>query len=261
MKKVKYLNKTNFIKDSLRVSLNNYKEVVYYGLMIFLISMVLVLPVFAYIWNFNVIDFEIAPSDFYLNLFIVFLAIFTLLTVFISGYEYRAIKGGIDKSDKLAPFNNWLNMFVEGFKLIIVRFIYALLPLILFLIGGYFEIFSLWAIGMILYVLIYFMQIMGTNNFIYNGGKISEAFNFNEIIGKIKDIGWTNYIIYIIFAAITASIIYCGLIIIFFIVSTILGLVLGAFSMIIMYFVSCVFEAYITIFISRSFGLIFNEIS
>ena len=65
------------------------------------------------------------------------LGMFIFLPLFlISGYNYRVIKigvkGMINGEDELPEFDEWVNMFVDGIKVFIVEFAYALIPIVLF---------------------------------------------------------------------------------------------------------------------------------
>ena len=55
------------------------------------------------------------------------------------GYEWKIYQA----DSKLPAFNNWIEMFINGIKLIIVNFVYFLIPLIVFLVTGGIAIFGL----------------------------------------------------------------------------------------------------------------------
>ena len=130
---------------------------------------------------------------------------FLLLPIFlIYGYSYRVVKisveGMINGNDPLPEFDNVIDMFVDGIKVVIVYLVYLLIPLILFIlfaiissaIGGYGET-VLMAIGSIVTVVAilgaYLMSMFGVAHMANNGDSLSKAFAFKEIIEIIKSVG------------------------------------------------------------------------
>lgn len=130
---------------------------------------------------------------------------FLLLPVFlIYGYSYRvtkiSVEGMINGNDPLPEFDNVIDMFVDGIKVIIVYLVYLLIPFIIFIlfaivssaIGGYGES-ALMAIGSIVTVMAivfaYLMSMFGVANMANNGDSLAKAFDFNEIIDIIKSVG------------------------------------------------------------------------
>ena len=105
---------------------------------------------------------------------------FLFLPIFlIYGYSYRvtkiSVEGMINGNDPLPAFDNVIDMFVDGIKVIVVYLIYALIPFIIFLlfamvssaVGGYGES-ALMAIGSIITVVAivfaYLMCMFGVAN-------------------------------------------------------------------------------------------------
>ena len=130
---------------------------------------------------------------------------FLLLPLFlVYGYSYRvtkiSVEGMINGNDPLPEFDNVIDMFVDGIKVVLVYFVYALVPLILFFlfaavsssIGGYGES-ALMAIGTVVTVVAllfaYVMSMFGVAHMASNGDSFSKAFAFNEIIDIIKSVG------------------------------------------------------------------------
>ena len=130
---------------------------------------------------------------------------FLFLPIFlIYGYSYRvtkiSVEGMINGNDPLPEFDNVIDMFVDGIKVIIVYLVYALIPFILFFlfafissfIGGYGES-VLMGIGTIITVVAllfaYVMSMFGVAHMANNGDSLSKAFAFNEIIEIIKSVG------------------------------------------------------------------------
>lgn len=130
---------------------------------------------------------------------------FLLLPIFlIYGYSYRvtkiSVEGMINGNDPLPEFDNLIDMFVDGIKVILVYLVYLLIPFIIFLIfalisssiGGYAES-ALMAIGSIITVVAilfaYLMSMFGVANMANYDDSLSKAFDYKEIIEIIKSVG------------------------------------------------------------------------
>ena len=111
---------------------------------------------------------------------------FLLLPIFlIYGYSYRvtkiSVEGMINGNDPLPEFDNIIDMFVDGIKVVLVYLIYVLVPFIIFFlfavisssIGGYGES-ALMAIGTVITVVLilfaYVMSMFGVAHMANNGG-------------------------------------------------------------------------------------------
>ncbi|MBR5504640.1 MAG: DUF4013 domain-containing protein [Methanobrevibacter sp.] len=120
------------------------------------------------------------------------------------GYSYRVTKisvhGMINGNDPLPEFDNVIDMFVDGIKVILVYLVYLLIPFIIFMIfamvssaiGGYGES-VLMAIGSIVTVVAivaaYLMSMFGVANMANYGDSLRKAFDYEEIIEIIKSVG------------------------------------------------------------------------
>ena len=130
---------------------------------------------------------------------------FLLLPMFlIYGYSYRvtkiSVEGMINGNDPLPAFDNIIDMFVDGIKVVLVYLIYLIVPFIVFLlfaavsssIGGYGES-ALMAIGSVVTVVLilfaYVMSMFGVAHMASNGDSLSKAFDYKEIIEIIKSVG------------------------------------------------------------------------
>lgn len=164
-------------------------------------------------------------------LLIISLIIFPLIL----GYMVRIYRG-----ETPAPeLKNWWAMFVDGLKLFVVCLIYAL-PIILLMIAAFLPVVSavitsggvttdftamseaqseqwitahpeiLSAVGlMVVLLLVTFIVAIVITIFSFIGsvrfartGKIGEGFNFSEILGQIRRIGWFTYIAALIIMAV-----------------------------------------------------------
>ena len=161
---------------------------------------------------------------------------FLFLPIFlIYGYSYRvtkiSVEGMINGNDPLPEFDNVIDMFVDGIKVIIVYLVYALIPFILFFlfafissfIGGYGES-VLMGIGTIITVVAllfaYVMSMFGVAHMANNGDSLSKAFAFNEIIEIIKSVGVVRSLATYIGLAIIAIALYA---IVFFLIFFVFG--------------------------------------
>jgi hypothetical protein len=202
----------------------------------------------------------------------------------ITGFNYRvintAVHGIINGRDPLPGFDDPINMFIDGVKVVIVQVIYLLVPMIIFLvfalIAGHISgiasgvlIFIGCLITLVVGVAACLMSQMGICHMAYNDGAFSKAFALSEIKEVIDEIGWFECILT-----------YIGLIIIVFVISvvvtTLIGIIfalfgvsgaflgvdpsgillLGTFinSTIAMFIVG----PYLSIFASRSMGLLYT---
>lgn len=158
---------------------------------------------------------------------------FLLLPAFlITGYNYRvintAVHGIINGRDPLPDFDDLIDMFVDGVKVVIIQIVYLLIPAIVFLIfaivaghlsGGIST--ALMIIGCIitfaLGIVACLMSQMALCHMAYNEGSFSKAFAFSELKEVIDEIGWFKCI---------AT--YLGLIIITLVISFVVTLIIGA---------------------------------
>ena len=194
---------------------------------------------------------------------------FLLLPAFlITGYNYRvintAVHGVINGRDSLPDFEDLIDMFVDGVKVVIVQIAYVLVPIIVFLI------FALLAGQLpVLFVVACLMDQMGLCHMAYNDGAFSKAFAIKEIKEVIDEIGWFNciatylgLIIITLVIALVVTVIVYGIFTVFGVSSAVLGLdpsgifILGVLinSAITMFIVG----PYLSIFNSRSIGLLYT---
>ena len=210
---------------------------------------------------------------------------FLLLPAFlITGYNYRvintAVHGIINGRDPLPGFEDIIDMFVDGVKVVIVQIAYLLVPFIVFMIfaviasniGGAASS-AIMVIGCILtFVLLIaacLMSQMGLCHMAYNEGSFSKAFAITEIKEVIDEIGWFNciatylglIIITLVISIVVTALIY-GIFTVFGISSAVLGanpsgiFVLGVLinSLVTMFIVG----PYLSIFNARSIGLLYT---
>ena len=202
---------------------------------------------------------------------------FLLLPIFlITGYNYRvienAVHGIINGRDPLPGFEDLIDMFVDGIKVVIVQIAYLLVPCIVFIIFALiasqladFASVAIMVIGclitFVLVVIACLMNQMGICHMAYNEGAFTKAFAISEIKKVVDDIGWFKciatylglIIITVVISAVVTSIIYA-----IFMVFGISGAVLGADPSGI-FILGVLFNSAITMFIVGPYLSIFNS--
>ena len=210
---------------------------------------------------------------------------FLFIPIFlVVGYNYRvintAVHGIINGKDPLPEFNDLIEMFIDGVKVVIVQIGYLIIPIIIFLIFAFIassinSVLSavIMIIGtlttLIIGVITCLMTQMGICHMSYNDGSLSKAFAIKEIKEVIDEIGWFKCILT-----------YLGLIIITIVISSVVTFILGlifavfgisgsilgasptgifALGVLINIFVSMFLVGpYLSIFNSRSVGLLYT---
>jgi len=152
---------------------------------------------------------------------VIILGIFFILSIiiigifFVLGYFLRIIKATLAGYDELPEFDEWGDMFVDGLKVLVVSFVYMIIPLIVIGVGIFASIASYTAtsasnpfaflavigvtgiIGGILALIFGLVAYIAIANMaLYD--EIGAAFNFGEILNRIKMIGWGKYIVWYI---------------------------------------------------------------
>lgn len=250
-------------------------------------------------------SFEYSSKDWKTIAKLAIISIFNslILPVFlIQGYSYRiiviGINGLINGDDPLPEFNNWINMFIEGIKVFIVRFIYLLPGTIVFIAILFSQIFFLnslapnfyigsevsppiemigviWmiiVIPIILWLFSYLISNIAIANMANNKGSLKSALNFKEIIKIIKSIGVFKYIeFYIGYIVIFVGLLTTAAIFIL-LFSSVLGIfsivisssfdigaiILGILSYILLSLAFLVLGSFFIIFESRAIALMYN---
>ncbi|HMK54968.1 MAG TPA: DUF4013 domain-containing protein [Methanobacteriaceae archaeon] len=181
------------------------------------------------------------------------------------GYVFRVLKASIAGSDELPDFDQWGEMFLDGFKVFVVQIAYFLIPGLVIFLGLWTSINSLISIegntttstavfgilggsltlGIILLVIFGVLFIMALANMAYHNSELKAAFRIREILDMIAQIGWVEYIIWYVAMIIMGTI--------FGVIFSILGIipVIGWIILIL------IVHPYLYLFYSRSLGLLF----
>lgn len=223
------------IRDSLKYPLSDWKKILILGIL-------LVISNFYAILNFG---------NWVLTLFLGLFGV--IVGMLIYGYFIRIIEASIADISELPNFDEWKNMFIDGLKMFIIVLIY-IIPLILILIVAAITSSSNTMFTVVLYLisLLYLICIgpmlaMGLANMAYNN-QMSKAFKFGEIIEKIRNIGWWNFLSWYIVVVVLLII----LLIMAVILDLILGLINSTFGSIM---ISLLVIPYIYMFLGRSIAL------
>ena len=161
-----------------------------------------------------------------------FLFSFLIIPAFLAvGYNYRviniAVNGVLNGKDPLPEFDDFIGMFIDGVKVVLVQIAYVIVPVIVSLIVVAISIYAnsvlaaaIILIGCLISIIIgiiaFLMEQIGICHMIYNGGSLSKAFAISEIKEAIEEIGWFNCIIT-----------YVGLIIITAVIASVTSIIIG----------------------------------
>ncbi|PKL60648.1 MAG: hypothetical protein CVV33_01605 [Methanomicrobiales archaeon HGW-Methanomicrobiales-4] len=139
------------------------------------------------------------------------LIISTIIFPLIYGYTLRVMKG----INPAPEAENFLDLFIDGIKMIVISFVYMIIPFIIFfasagaaVIGliGKNDSISLGMLGaaaggMLIFIIVAFIfglfATIGMIRFARTDS-MGEAFNISEIMAIIARIGWLNYILALI---------------------------------------------------------------
>ncbi len=193
---------TAIIKNSIEYPISDLKNFLILGLIVFLAEL-----------------YTIISSLGVMNLWFSLLFILTLvLGLARSGYSIRILGSSINGSEILPEFNNWKNLFLNGFRALIVNLVFVIPIVIIGVIMGIVIAFtsissganfaaksySIWTfmpvflvIGIYL-ILIYPVILMALANMAKHEN-ISAAFKFREIWEKITNVGLGKFIVWYIF--------------------------------------------------------------
>lgn len=276
---------TDVVKEGLKYPFNDGKKVLTLGA-VFLASSLISLLMSYFVFDslkviennapletVNALVSAIPPSN--MALIVLSWIVGFVLLLFCSGYLYDVIKYGIEGRFELPEFNDIVGIFIKGIKSIIVGIAYAILPGILFLLGIMLSVNeavgpSVNAIGgiilliaMIFAIFVALFEVMAMCNMIAKDD-LKGAFNFNEILALIKNIGWGRFFGILLFTVIAVMII--SVFFEFILGGIALGISMLLGSALVLVLARTVLESllvnpYVSIVISRVYGSIYREAS
>ncbi|MEN6552021.1 MAG: DUF4013 domain-containing protein [Methanobacterium sp.] len=190
-----------------------------------------------------------------------------IFALFIYGYGIRILKSSLTGFDELPEFNSWLQMFIDGFKAIVVGVGYVI-PLILILVfaslflgftagimGANIVMSYLWTfiiIGFLYLILVFPIYLMALANMAFYDD-LGAAFEFSEIFSKISSIGWKNFFTWYL----STLIIFFALIFAFSEIEVFFNLI--SLKIVGTLLTQLVLLPYITIFMFRSAALFYSS--
>lgn len=208
---------------------------------------------------------QLPNGDIYLAIAILIVGF--LVSLFIMGYQYKVISFSINRKDDLPGFGDIVGMFIKGVKYFLVSIVYAIPSMIVaFLAILVTNNSSLWPVIMIISVLLmvisYFLLIMALNNMVAHDS-IKKAFDFNEIIGNISNLGWGKYIGTVIFTVIVFMIINIAIGIVMSFLNVIFAATVNNQAIVISIVISIIEALFVTsycsVFFNRVCGSIYRE--
>lgn len=210
---------------------------------------------------------------------------FLVLPIFLElGYSYRvtkvAVKGMINGEDALPNFDDAISMFIDGLKVFVVKFVYMIVPIIIFAVltyvggvvggtAGSVITFIAAVIGIVLGIICYILSDLGICHMANLDEALSTAFDVKALREVADSIGWLRLIGFYIGLIIIMLVVIVAIVL--FLIFGILGisasvLTAGAgiagiaiLGSIVMIAVFCfIVIPFLTIFEARSIGLVYN---
>ena len=190
-----------------------------------------------------------------------------IVSLFILGYQYNVVKFSIEKKEDLPGFSDILDMFIKGIKYFLVILAYNIIPMIvvvcgIVLVGNSSILAVVILISVLLFIIAFFLLIMALNNMIAHDS-LKKAFDFNEIIGNISNLGWGKYIGIILFTIIVYMIIMVAVNFILSIITAIFAATISNQALIISVVIAIIeglfIDSYGAIFYNRVCGSIYRE--
>ncbi len=221
-------------KDSLIYPTKNWDKLVILGVLTLIMSIFTVLQ--SILVLFNIYLFEVIPSDIIFYLSSILLLIITLI---IYGYTLSITRKTIENPNEDAPDFDIVNNFVDGIKILILNIIYFVIPVAVafitiyttgvveklaeiatvFLLTGSVSLLSqsflnstgvsLLIVVLVLIILSIIFQILflAAKAVLAETDSLLSAMNVIDVIVKIGEIKWSNYIIWLIIYGIILGII------------------------------------------------------
>ncbi len=182
------------------------------------------------------------------------------------GYIFKIIKSTLKDSSGLPEFSEWTSMFADGLKVFVVLFVYSFIPVILILLGTWTTILPMLTvpgagsllnssipldlvgttafIGLGLLIVISFLIPVALASMVHQD-QLSAAFRLKEIVGRIGEIGWVDYLIwYVILLIVVLVVNFASSFLIF---PLLIGIII----------VPLIISPYLTIFFARSTALVY----
>jgi hypothetical protein len=186
---------------------------------------------------------------------LIVLNIIPIVNFIVIGYFARVIRES-PRSEAPPPLEKYGDLWIEGAKIFVVSLVYMIVPIVLVSVGAASAIVAgalfpfgglgivgsaLVVLGLVLIFLIMIIALMAIVNMVKRG-RLGAAFDFDQILSKIRAVGWARYILWIV-------------------VIFVIGLVLAGLSAIpfIGWLISLVISPVFLVFIGRSAANIYES--
>ena len=182
----------------------------------------------------------------------IILIICSIIFPLIMGYSLEMMRG---KKPAHEP-GNWAKTFIDGILYCIISFIYSIpvfilafvlvLPALMMLMTNPAGAIAVGGIGLIILVIVSIVIGLISSMAIVRFAreeKFGEAFNFSEILAKIKSIGWLNLFIMLLVVEIVLSIVVFILMLIPYIGMLLLFILMPAFSVYVARYLSLIYDS------------------
>lgn len=229
------------IQDAAMYPINNVKALVIYVALMIVAVLALV---FTGVGFFGASEATGIAADGLGILGIIGIIIALAIFILIAGYMLDVIKIATNREDG-APEIDPKRQIINGLKLIVLAFIYMIIPIIIMAILGAINQY-LTIIGLIIF-LVFAVLLLIAQCRLAKTESLGEALNFGEVIGDIKEIGIVKVVLVLILVGIIGYIL------------TLIAGGIGQFSEIIGSILTAIFSIYVTFFENRAYGLLYSD--
>ena len=229
------------IQDAAMYPINNVKALVIYVALMIVAVLALV---FTGVGFFGASEATGIAADGLGILGIIGIIIALAIFILIAGYMLDVIKIATNR-EYGAPEIDPKRQIINGLKLIVLAFIYMIIPIIIMAILGAINQY-LTIIGLIIF-LVFAVLLLIAQCRLAKTESLGEALNFGEVIGDIKEIGIVKVVLVLILVGIIGYIL------------TLIAGGIGQFSEIIGSILTAIFSIYVTFFENRAYGLLYSD--
>ncbi|OWT33463.1 hypothetical protein BGI41_02280 [Methanobrevibacter sp. 87.7] len=195
-------------------------------------------------------------------------------TIMLEGYSYRVIQrathGMINGDEPLPDFSNWKKLFVDGIKLIVVKIVYNIIPIVLTILAFVYN-FNIIIAAVITFIIFDMLSMVAVAHMSVNDDSLRSAFDFEEVFDIFKSIGVLRYFgFYLGLIVLNCVIVAIFLVVLLILLGICLGisslggmfnpgnaLALSIFVILLLAF-SFIVQPYIIMINSRATGLVYN---
>ncbi|MCL2688093.1 MAG: DUF4013 domain-containing protein [Methanobrevibacter sp.] len=268
-------------EDSLAYPMKDWNKLLKFGALILIMSIVSILGPIGFILSHLNVDIMVSGVNSILAVLSI-LSTAIILIIFgsiISGYNLNITKNTINNVDSKIPELNLAKNFIDGIKVVVLYIIYFIVPIIMALIIAYgtglfhymyqlgiilltqgaidltyypllhgldFSFRLVVAIAPIFFIVFGLLFLIG-KAILAETGSLLEASNIVNIFKKIDEIGWGDYIAWLIMAMVILMVIF--IFTSFVTIIPLIGIIIAILVLI----------PYVNMFGARAIGLIYNE--